>query len=80
MVAWPTAEFGSMGHRGAAVMSGHDEQAIRDEHSPLAFAAKFAVDDIIDPAETRALAIATLRTVPFESFADPSPTRPLDAW
>ncbi|HEV8296809.1 MAG TPA: carboxyl transferase domain-containing protein [Acidimicrobiales bacterium] len=80
MVAWPSAEFGSMGHRGASVISGEDEQKIRDDHSPLTFAGKFAVDDVIDPADTRQLIIDTLRVVPAESFAVPSPTRPIDAW
>ncbi len=80
MVAWPTAEFGSMGHAGAAELSGVDEAELRARHSPVTFAAKFAVDDVIDPADTRDLVIRTLRVTPPESFAEPSPTRPLDAW
>jgi acetyl-CoA carboxylase carboxyltransferase component len=80
MVAWPTAEFGSMGHAGAAAITGADETTLRDEHSTLAFAAKFAVDDVIDPADTRRLLAGTLRLTPPEAFAEPSPTRPLDAW
>ncbi len=80
MVAWPSAEFGSMGHTGAAAITGADESSSRDEHSTLAFAAKFAVDDVIDPATTRRVLADTLRLVPSESFAAPSPTRALDAW
>jgi acetyl-CoA carboxylase carboxyltransferase component len=80
MVAWPSAEFGSMGHAGAAAITGADEASSRDEHSTLAFAAKFALDDVIDPAITRRVLADTLRLVPPESFAPPSPTRALDAW
>ena len=37
---------------------------IRDDHSPLAFAGKFAIDDVIDPADTRGLLIRSLELVP----------------
>ncbi len=80
MVAWPTAEFGSMGHAGAAAISGADEAELRADHATSTFAAKFAVDDVIDPTSTRQLLADTLRLVPPESYAEPSPTRPLDAW
>jgi len=80
MVAWPTAEFGSMGHAGAAAISGADEAQLRAEHATSTFAAKFAVDDVIDPATTRQLLAATLRLTPPDAFAGPSPTRPIDAW
>ena len=80
MVAWPTAEFGSMGHAGAAAISGADEAQLRAEHATSTFAAKFAVDDVIDPATTRQLLADTLRLTPPDAFAGPSPTRPIDAW
>lgn len=80
MVAWPTAEFGSMGHRGAAAVSDLDEGEIAADHSPLAFAAKFAIDDIVEPSDTRRLLEATLRAVPASTYAAPSPTKPIDAW
>jgi acetyl-CoA carboxylase carboxyltransferase component len=88
--AWPTAEFGSMGHQGAAAImqqqsgdatSLDDHLAqIRDDHSPLAFAGKFAIDDVIDPADTRALLVHALALVPPESIDPVRPSRPIDSW
>ena len=89
--AWPTAEFGSMGHQGAATIMqqqhGDDGASlddhlaqIRDDHSPLAFAGKFAIDDVIDPADTRELLIRSLELVPPPSIGSARPTRPIDAW
>jgi acetyl-CoA carboxylase carboxyltransferase component len=87
--AWPTAEFGSMGHQGAAAIleaqdgaSSRDEhlERIRDDHSPLAFAGKFAIDDVIDPASTRSLLARTLALVPPVSIDPRRPARPIDAW
>jgi acetyl-CoA carboxylase carboxyltransferase component len=91
--AWPTAEFGSMGHQGAATIMQQQQQQsgetatfddhlaqIRDDHSPLAFAAKFAIDDVIDPADTRQLLAHSLALVPPESIDPARPVRPIDSW
>jgi acetyl-CoA carboxylase carboxyltransferase component len=91
--AWPTAEFGSMGHQGAATIMQQQQQRsgetatfddhlaqIRDDHSPLAFAAKFAIDDVIDPADTRQLLAHSLALVPPESIDPARPVRPIDSW
>jgi acetyl-CoA carboxylase carboxyltransferase component len=89
LAAWPGAEFGSMGHQGAAAILEADGDAgavaaradrIRDEHSPVAFAAKFAVDDVIDPATTRDVLARALALVPPESIDPTRPGRPIDAW
>jgi acetyl-CoA carboxylase carboxyltransferase component len=53
---------------------------IRDDHSPLAFASKFAIDDVIDPADTRALLVHSLALVPPESIDPARPSRPIDSW
>lgn len=89
LAAWPTAEFGSMGLEGAATLL-HDQGAtastaealdrIRDDHSPVAFAEKFALDDVIDPADTRPLLIRTLALAPPESIAPRRSSGPIDAW
>jgi acetyl-CoA carboxylase carboxyltransferase component len=64
VVAWPTAEYGSMGPEGAAKVLGADGGAdVEREHSTalrrngaaLRMAESFAVDDLIDPAQTRAV-------------------------
>jgi acetyl-CoA carboxylase carboxyltransferase component len=64
VVAWPTAEYGAMGPEGAAKVLGADEGAHAErEHSlalrrrgaALKMAESFAVDDLIDPAQTRGL-------------------------
>ena len=64
VVAWPTAEYGSMGPEGAAKVLGADEgahaerehsQALRRQGAALKMAESFAVDDLIDPAQTRGL-------------------------
>jgi acetyl-CoA carboxylase carboxyltransferase component len=88
--AWPTAEFGSMGHQGAAtIMQQQGDGAtsldahlaqIRDDHSPLAFAGKFAIDDVIDPADTRGLLVRSLGLVPPPAIDPTRPTRPIDSW
>lgn len=89
LAAWPSAEFGSMGHQGAAALmheqgserSIDDELArIREEHSPFAFAAKFAIDDVIDPAETREVLIRTLALAPPDSIDLRPGSRPIDSW
>ena len=57
VVAWPSAEYGAMGPEGAAKVVGGDEQAhssaLRREGASLKQAEIFAIDDMIDPAETR---------------------------
>ena len=64
VVAWPTAEYGSMGPEGAAKVLGADEGthaerehslALRRQGAALKMAESFAVDDLIDPAQTRGL-------------------------
>jgi acetyl-CoA carboxylase carboxyltransferase component len=64
-MAWPTAEFGGMGLVGAAniVERGRpviddrrrDEHAalLRDNHSVSRVARRYAIDEVIDPADTR---------------------------
>jgi acetyl-CoA carboxylase carboxyltransferase component len=63
-VAWPTAEYGSMGPEGAAKVLGSDDGAdaerahslaLRREGAALKMAEAFAIDDLIDPARTRCL-------------------------
>jgi acetyl-CoA carboxylase carboxyltransferase component len=63
VVAWPTAEYGAMGPEGAAKVLGGDDGTdteqehaleLRREGAALKMAEVFAVDDLIDPAETRA--------------------------
>jgi acetyl-CoA carboxylase carboxyltransferase component len=62
VVAWPTAEYGAMGPEGAAKVLGGDggseaerehSLALRREGASLKMAEIFAVDDMIDPADTR---------------------------
>src|SRR5215475_4401936 len=62
VVAWPTAEYGAMGPEGAAKVLGADEGAhaerehslaLRRQGAALKMAESFAVDDLIDPAQTR---------------------------
>ena len=79
-----------MGHQGAAAImqeqgdgaTSLDEHLaqIRDDHSPLAFAGKFAIDDVIDPADTRGLLIRSLGLVPAQRIDPTRPSRPIDAW
>jgi acetyl-CoA carboxylase carboxyltransferase component len=73
---WPTAEMSAMGIEGAVdvvfrrdVESAEDPSAMREEliqrfyakSTPLRAASGFGVDDVIDPAETRAKVCAMLR-------------------
>jgi acetyl-CoA carboxylase carboxyltransferase component len=62
IVAWPTAEYGAMGPEGAAKVLSADEGdhaerehslALRRQGAALRMAESFAVDDLIDPAQTR---------------------------
>jgi acetyl-CoA carboxylase carboxyltransferase component len=64
VVAWPTAEYGAMGPEGAAKVLGAGEGAdaerghslaLRREGASLKQAELFAIDDMIDPADTRGL-------------------------
>jgi acetyl-CoA carboxylase carboxyltransferase component len=63
VVAWPTAEYGAMGPEGAAKVIGGKGAGADQEHSramrragaALKMAEIFAVDDLIDPAETRSV-------------------------
>lgn len=86
MVAWPTAEYGAMGPEGAAkVLSGEDGIEAEREHSmalrrngaSLRMAEIFAIDDMIDPAETRGTLADWLAAV--MPATKPS-HRPVDPW
>ena len=65
VVAWPTAEYGAMGPEGAAKVLGPNEgaaaaerehsQALRREGASLKMAEIFAIDDVVDPADTRGI-------------------------
>jgi acetyl-CoA carboxylase carboxyltransferase component len=76
MVAWPTAEFGGMGLEGAVEIMYPDELAkaedrekrraelteeLRQRHTARRFARGYAVDDVIDPRDTRPVLIRALR-------------------
>lgn len=71
-VAWPTAEFGVMGLKGAARIVGRgDSEAenaavarLLERGSALGMARLFQFDDVIDPADTRALLVRTLNRLP----------------
>ena len=86
LAAWPSAEFGGMGLGGAASILEEEpgdsrdqvEAELRDAHSPLAFAARFSVDDVIDPADTRELLARTLRLAPARESRRRG--RPVDPW
>jgi acetyl-CoA carboxylase carboxyltransferase component len=86
VVAWPTAEYGSMGPEGAAKVLGADEGAdVEREHSralrrngaALKMAESFAVDDLIDPAQTRGLLADWLAAV---MPGTRSSHRPIQPW
>jgi acetyl-CoA carboxylase carboxyltransferase component len=71
-LAWPTAEFGAMGFEGASRLlnetadkAEHRERAehLREQAGGWGMAAKFHVDDLIDPAETRPKLIQALDTI-----------------
>jgi acetyl-CoA carboxylase carboxyltransferase component len=86
LAAWPTAEFGGMGLSGAAsILDGHldglpaeIEAELQSAHTPLSFAAKFSIDDVIDPADTRDLIARTLRLSPPQPRSEVR--RPIDPW
>lgn len=86
VVAWPTAEYGSMGPEGAAkVLGRQDGTATELEHStalrrsgtPLNMAEIFAIDDLIDPADTRPVLADWLGAV--MPATKPS-HRPIEPW
>lgn len=68
-LAWPTAEFGVMGLKGAARIVGRGDAGTEAEEmarltekgSALGMGRMFQFDDVIDPADTRAVLIRTLR-------------------
>ena len=86
VVAWPTAEYGSMGPEGAAKVLGADEGAhaerehslaLRRQGAALKMAESFAVDDLIDPAQTRGLLADWLAAV----MPNTRPShRPIQPW
>jgi len=82
VVAWPTAEYGAMGPEGAAKVLGVDDErghsaALRREGASLKMAELFAIDDMIDPAQTRGLLADWLAAV--APTTRPS-RRPIDPW
>ncbi len=82
VVAWPTAEYGAMGPEGAAKVLGVDDErehsaALRREGASLRLAESFAIDDMIDPAETRGALADWLAAV----MPGTRPShRPIDPW
>jgi acetyl-CoA carboxylase carboxyltransferase component len=86
VVAWPTAEYGAMGPEGAAKVLGANNGAdaerehsrsLRREGAALKMAETFAIDDVIDPAETRGLLADWLATV----MPGTRPShRPIEPW
>jgi len=82
VVAWPTAEYGAMGPEGAAKVLGIDDErghsaALRREGASLKLAELFAIDDMIDPAQTRGLLADWLASV---MRATKPSHRPIDPW
>ena len=85
VVAWPTAEYGAMGPEGAAKVLGGDgidaerehSTALRRKGASLTMAEIFAIDDMIDPAETRGTLADWLAAV--MPTTKPS-HRPIEPW
>ncbi|WP_238015203.1 carboxyl transferase domain-containing protein [Dactylosporangium sp. AC04546] len=86
VVAWPTAEYGAMGPEGAAKVIGGNagidaerehSKSLRREGASLKMAEIFAIDDMIDPAETRATLADWLAAV--MPATKPS-HRPIEPW
>lgn len=90
-LAWPSGEFGGMGPEGAVRLAWRRELAaapdpdalfaekLAELHArgkALSIASAFEVDDVIDPAETRARLSALLRLFPVPERVP----RPLDPW
>lgn len=87
VVAWPTAEYGAMGPEGAAKVLGgggddtdaqrQHSEALRREGASLKMAEIFAIDDMIDPADTRGTLADWLAAI--MPGTKPS-RRPIDPW
>jgi acetyl-CoA carboxylase carboxyltransferase component len=83
-VAWPTGEFGGMGLEGAVKLAYRKElDAIEDDAeergTALNTATYFEVDDVIDPAATRALVAAVILR-PGGSAPEEPRRRYVDSW
>ena len=84
IVGWPTAQFGAMGFEGAAALMMTEDRAstvedLRTRNTGLAYARGFAIDDLVDPADTRDLLVRTLdAVVPVAGRGDRK--HPVDAW
>ncbi len=87
VVAWPTAEYGSMGPEGAAkVVHGSEDdadseradysQALRRDGAALRMTEIFRVDDLIDAADTRAALADWLAAVAPSATASHQPVQP----
>jgi acetyl-CoA carboxylase carboxyltransferase component len=91
-VAWPTGELGPMGLEGAVKLgfrreldAAEDRDALEAELIARAYehgkalnvASAFEIDDVIDPADTRAVILAALRRSPAPA---PRPRRYIDPW
>ena len=91
-VAWPTGELGPMGLEGAVRLgfrreldAADDRDALEAELIDRAYthgkalnvASAFEIDDVIDPADTRAVIVAALRRSPAPA---PRPRRYVDPW
>lgn len=76
VVAWPTAELAGMGASSAAGIAGRT--ILRPEDiDALKSSSRFAVDDVVQPNETRRLLIRAMANTP---RAAPRPKPPLDPW
>jgi acetyl-CoA carboxylase carboxyltransferase component len=92
ILEWPTAEYGGMGLEGAAQILrpgdtadfGEDDEraklsaALRSAHTAWIAAHRFAVDDLIDPADTRDRLAHALSLVPPAQRRGSH--RPIDPW
>lgn len=93
VLAWPTAEYGGMGLEGAANILHREEidtaeaprdvrrlhtDRLRESHTARVAAAKFRVDDLVDPAETRSILTRTLAAL--GASAPPRRPHPVDPW
>jgi acetyl-CoA carboxylase carboxyltransferase component len=92
ILEWPTAEYGGMGPEGAAQILSpgdangprqDDERArlssdLRSAHTAWIAAHRFAIDDLIDPADTRDRLVHALSLIPPEQRRGSH--RPIDPW
>jgi acetyl-CoA carboxylase carboxyltransferase component len=94
VLAWPTAEFGGMGLEGAVNILHREEleqvdrprdvrrertDRLREDHTARVVAGKFRLDDVIDPADTRAVLARALGAVQ-GGRARRRPRRTIDPW